>query len=590
MTVLYVPVFKVAVSYSVNVGRRWSIIEHLLLAEVARQKRGIADLAVDANLPRRLVVEALINLLRAGWVEVLATADGSVFNATDAGARRANEEELPAQLHRDVRWISLCVDRITGSWFRSEDLQLVYQPDLPDEAEKLPEKYDTIDPRELPRELLYLRADEALEPSEPGLRTPSRPFAQVRVEADGIKGLPAYAPLDLIETIERAAHQEAPPDTNAVQSRANFLEGSVEDTIATEDLIVGGGKHLALLKEALQLAKTTVVIHSCFVHPDAIEKLLADFEAAASRGVRVELLWGLYNDPESNEKQRAISDSEKILEKLSPRAKGKVNISSISSRSHSKVLLYDLPKEPHWEMVVGSCNFLSSWFDLTEVSVRLHNPSLIGSILSRLIATQQPASGAWPPMTIRLSRTWSAIRRQKWEAQGDSGAHAVRIVADREHYTCVTQMRDEAIRAGAGTKVFVGCDLYGAAAESSVMTPMARAAECGCVVTVSYRRPSKYLRDEGLKPEPGMAEKRGIRLQVANALHGKFILVGDDILAVSSFNWLSTSVEGTRTRSAELGLLIRGNGLASVLYEKLKALDVLGETSSEPVTLELFPK
>jgi hypothetical protein len=63
MKAVYVPVFRVAVSYTVSFGRRWSVLEHLLLIELAKSKRSLMELAEAANLPERLVVEALINLM-----------------------------------------------------------------------------------------------------------------------------------------------------------------------------------------------------------------------------------------------------------------------------------------------------------------------------------------------------------------------------------------------------------------------------------------------------------------------------------------------------------------------------------------------
>jgi hypothetical protein len=588
MSDIYVPVFKLAVSYSVNVGRRWSIIEHLLLSEVATRRRSIAALAEDANLPRRLVVEAMINLLRAGWVEVRATTDGTVFRATKAGEKRSGEEELPAQLHRDVRWISLCVERLTGAWFRSEDLDLVYANDLPDNAHTMVEKIDSIDPRDLPRDLLYLRPDEALEPVEPLLRTPSRPYARVRVDADGVAGLPGYAPLDLVEQVKSEEKNVSGGSSATFDINGEIFSAGSDDFLEEDALIVGGEAHLRALETILQTARSTVIIHSCFINPEAIEKLVPAFEKAATRGIRIELLWGLYNDPESGERQRSVVESDRVLATtLSENGRSRVKLSSVSSRSHSKLIIYDEPADGTWRMVLGSCNFLSSWFNLIEVSVRVANASIIANTLGRLIGTQQPASGAWPPMTVRLSRAWGKIRATSG-GSGTEATHALRLVADREHYTCVTRMRDEAIRLGAGTHVDLGCDLYGSAADSSVLTPLGRAAELGVVVRVNYRRPSKYLVSEGLKPDAADAQRRGIALETVGDLHGKYVIVGEDVVIISSFNWLSTSVEGARTRSAELGLWVRGAGIGALLRERLRVAGVPSPEPSAVETLELF--
>lgn len=84
MKYLYVPHYRMAVSYLYSFGRRWSIIEHVLLIESMTAKHTASELAELANVPHRLVVEALINLLRANWIEVRSDNNKVYFAATPA--------------------------------------------------------------------------------------------------------------------------------------------------------------------------------------------------------------------------------------------------------------------------------------------------------------------------------------------------------------------------------------------------------------------------------------------------------------------------------------------------------------------------
>src|SRR6266446_8380637 len=106
MKYLYVPLYRMAVSYLYSFGRRWSIIEHMLLIESMAARHTASELAEIANVPHRLVVEALINLLRANWIEVRSDNDKVYFAATPAGQRRAKEQTLPERLQKDIRWDS----------------------------------------------------------------------------------------------------------------------------------------------------------------------------------------------------------------------------------------------------------------------------------------------------------------------------------------------------------------------------------------------------------------------------------------------------------------------------------------------------
>jgi hypothetical protein len=49
MTAVYVPVYRMAVGYTVTFGRRWSLLEHLLLTELAITRRSVRYLAEASN-------------------------------------------------------------------------------------------------------------------------------------------------------------------------------------------------------------------------------------------------------------------------------------------------------------------------------------------------------------------------------------------------------------------------------------------------------------------------------------------------------------------------------------------------------------
>lgn len=582
----YVPVFKMACSYSVSFGRRWSIVEHLLLVEVSRQRRTLEQLCTLARLPPRLVIEALGNLLRAGWIEVRSSDEETVFRATPSGTRRAAETILPVQVHSAIKWASFCVDRVTGAWLRTDDLDVVYASDLPQDAHVLTPTLQSFEPRYLPRELLYLRQDEALDPSEPIFRTPSRPYARVTVAFDVVEGLPAYAPLDLRARISAEALEEGQSALPAAEMTiADDGSQDFADNLAAEDFIVGGKAHRDLIEDVLDKAYSTAIIHSCFLHPEVVESLLPAFERAAKRKVRVELLWGLVYDPEDLDQRRAITDSGRALLKLPQALRSRVQLSTISSRSHAKAIIYDEKPNQAWKAIVGSCNFLSSWYDAVDVSVRIHHPGLISQLVGRLISTQQPASGDWPPMTIRLNRVWDQIRRKAsdWVPNGE---HKLRLIADTEHHVCVTDARDIAMGASDPIRLTIACDLFGLSAETSVLTPMTTAAAAGNPVELFYQRPSKFLQEQGRRPEPDQAESRGLHLSQVPKLHGKVLLAGSDMTVVTSFNWMSTALDGTRSRGAEFGIRVTSPGVADVLRRRLGEVAPQFESTLEPLPVQ----
>jgi cardiolipin synthase len=96
MTILYVafPVLRGRRRFYVEKGRRWSLVEHVILDSVARQPASAADLAKRSDLPRRIVVEAFIRLMRVGWVELAPGPNGFLFSATPIGRAQIGRDHF----------------------------------------------------------------------------------------------------------------------------------------------------------------------------------------------------------------------------------------------------------------------------------------------------------------------------------------------------------------------------------------------------------------------------------------------------------------------------------------------------------------
>jgi hypothetical protein len=85
-----VPMLRGRRRFHIEKGRRWSVVEHLMLDAVAAQPSSAADLSLASKLPRRIVIEAFIRLMRVGWVVILAGERDPIFSATQAGLSQLN--------------------------------------------------------------------------------------------------------------------------------------------------------------------------------------------------------------------------------------------------------------------------------------------------------------------------------------------------------------------------------------------------------------------------------------------------------------------------------------------------------------------
>ncbi|MEQ9065490.1 MAG: hypothetical protein RLO18_02140, partial [Gimesia chilikensis] len=119
-----VPVFRGKRRFHLLKGRPWSPVEHLMLQALANEPRTADTLALQSSLPKRLVIEALIRLMRADWVEVSLQASGTIFRATADGKTKAFLEELPNVPRPITRWMTFVIDRVTGTTFRRGELSI----------------------------------------------------------------------------------------------------------------------------------------------------------------------------------------------------------------------------------------------------------------------------------------------------------------------------------------------------------------------------------------------------------------------------------------------------------------------------------
>lgn len=351
------------------------------------------------------------------------------------------------------------------------------------------------------------------------------------------------------------------------QSKEQATEAGVfRDTFTDKDLIVGGPAHLEALRTALEEAKTACVIHSCFVHPETVRRLLPDLEKAARRNVRIELLWGLRRDAEEEGVPPSISDAEAVLDNLPAILRKRVRMSQISSGSHGKLIVWD-EKGGSWKSLIGSCNWLSSWYDALDISIVSRSPGLAVRLMSWLLETQLPAIGGWSAQTRRLN-DFLSLARIEAQKNDEAGEHAVKLLVDDDHFAALRMARDYAEQ-----DIVLGCDLFGNAAETTTIVPMERSAELGRKVHIYYARPTKRLLDAGLAPKSEDYAARNLALGKISKLHGKFLVWDTASFVASSFNWLST-IPDTRVRGAEFGLLIEGAPLRERLRAACKKLGV----------------
>jgi hypothetical protein len=583
---LLLPLYRLDVDYVVRHGRRWSALEHLILW-ACREPVSAQKLATQSDVHVRLVSECLVNLLRAGWVQFHASSEGNAFSSTEAGKEAADRPYLDHLTELQRRSSQVFMDRLSGEYFAIKELTTIRRnaPEFRSEDALLPSIYKASPFGPELAELLYYKSDDTFDRlrNMPQL-IPGDLFAVLEVDKDGIVGLPARTPAAVglaiwealqAEQIGGTFENESMPSPEAALGSALEQRGqSAAFSYGPETLIVGGTEHLEAAEQAIRAAKRIVIIHSTFIGPN-IKLLLPAICAALDAKVHVFLHWGQDNDPEDIEKNTSAISLHLELSRIDLKARENLHLGSRTSGSHAKIILADRGEIAGYCALVGSCNWLACGFTNVEASVRLISAGPIGLIAGRLASILAPSVGQELVVGYLMD-----LQQECSERPGSTGQHSAMLVIDADHHAAV---RDAMAETGVGGTVLLGSHKYGKAAETTVFDPMRAAARRGARVRLFYT---------SVVPKPGQTgtearaaasakelelEQDAVELRRAGErMHAKFIGWNDKLL-VTSFNFLSANPNGKHRTGAEVGVLLRGPGIADAFESKLINQDVLSQ-------------
>jgi cardiolipin synthase A/B len=553
----------------------------VILAAIAEGPKTAAQLAVEGDLHRRLVIEVIIRLMRAGWVELYQAAEGITFNVSTAGKVAAGSSELPDTSKRISRWMNFVIDRLTGTLYRSRELPFYHKHVIADRSpnERLvwmqPLNIHVNDSVGALVATLFSDDERFVSMDWAGDRLVER-FALASVRGDRVEGLPPRAPVELkrmaIEAAKTASTKplatgpimyRPPPMPRQFRERPEEVRPII---FQSSDLIFGGQGHEAALDGAIRKARHRIIIHSTFIAADkfdARKPLLID---ATRRGVKIDVMWGEDEERSLSRSTRAAVD--RIRREIA--SIGLLQVHPFSTGSHAKVLIADDGNPDRHFAIVGSCNWFSSGFHSVEVSVRIRDPIMVAIVVEQLAELSRGMDGHWTELTNELARLATLIRLRR-SSGGAVGQASLVLGAQHAHY--VRQARDEALR-----RVFVTSHRFSATGRPAVVIPAIAAAEArGISAKLYFGMTSGGLKAEDAAAITRQAGGSGIRLRPIHEprLHAKILGWDDDFLVVTSQNWLSADPSESNLRK-EIGIFIHASGIARLAIEKLEAICTTG--------------
>jgi phosphatidylserine/phosphatidylglycerophosphate/cardiolipin synthase-like enzyme len=558
-----IPVHFATLTMYLEKGRRWNAVEHMLLYAVCEEPMSALQLSVVSKMELRLVIEVMIRLMRAGWVELESSPEGFRFQATSAGKVNVEKDELPVITSPKKRRASFVIERATGSIFRARDFTLYNRHDY----QKIKETVEiielpVIDIEPMIRQdqiiLTLLNDDEECKHVDAIPGRFGEKFAIVTVVGGKIEGLPARASMQLRKRILGAVTRPYELNTPVISKEDVGSDSLLRIKFDPINFIVGGKEHEVTLKILIRKARSRILIHSTFIDAERFRAVLPDLHDAAKRGVRIDILWGKSDrSTDIGAMHQVVAKCREML--IGDDVRERITIHSFSTNSHAKILIVD-NERGKMIAVLGSCNWLSSGFNSTEASVRLDDPAIVSQIVGHLGKMAAGPSMEWTSFATDLAVQATNLRSAP---AGSSGISVdARLVFGFEHSYFVRKARDEA-----KSRIVITSHRFSHNAETLVLRPTKAAVKEKDVNVKLYYGQFDGESDGAVAAEIAEnARVDGIRHEQIRDpnLHAKILAWDDNSVVVSSQNWLSADPNDNDMYS-EIGVYLSGTNLAQEL-------------------------
>lgn len=574
-----VPVLKGRTLFMVDRGKHWSVLEHLMLEALAKKEWTVHELAIAANVPQRVVVEAIIRLMRAGWVEIASDKAATLFRATSRGLAVAPNNELPKISEHRKRPTNYIIELISGEMFRGKEFFLQQDDELRRRAES--ENFVWIESLvsstslDLKHSLeVLLNPEETFVSAQPGGVFRRSVVVTVK-NGEIVSGLPRHRELpELRKVILNAASArssqaivntkpifEVQAPANSFKAREPVLRQIQFDA---SDLILDGSAHEEILIKIFKEARTGIYLHSTFISKEHVLRFLPAIEATVKRGVKVNVFWGQNEDDGDAKNSTQIALASLRQDPRIDNLNGGLIFHPYSTGSHAKLIFADTLVAGKFVAVVGSCNWFTSSFSSYEVSLVLRDPRILEDVVAYFALLSCLHDGIWSTLATELVNISQELALQPNSKLTNSLAA---VVVGGYHKDFVARARDEAVKS-----IFITSHRLGAAGRPGVISPLITAFKAGGIKSeVYYGRITQPMRPVNEADLLKTSAVDGVDMQLVRSprLHAKVLAWDDDNVLATSLNWLSAD-DSQLNSLKELGVFVSSNGLAGVLTSNFR--------------------
>jgi len=571
-------------------GQRWGAIDHLLLQEIVKSKTSASELARSSCLPKRLIIEILIPLMKAGWLELIKSESSYFFQATTRGKAVANLEQLPLDKEPLISTRQYIIDPSTGDCYRvghrQQSFQLYHRKRIDELIQSKNGHVAILEFKKLISEASYStifncvsdRDEEiiAIDDSYIRISKDQTKYALISVDdSDKIGNAPiglssalsvqiieaAHKKLEILNSI---SHNHMSVGTSTFQGK-NWSKEYLSHELKNGEykLILGGEKHKLAFENALTHSKSRLIIHSTFINTKNLNNLADTFFSLARRSVKIDILWGQI-EPTEEDSLKSYQATRESLSNLIEQAQLQgldtlINIHLEPTESHSKFIIYD--REPgSYVALLGSCNWLNSNFNLFEASIELSNQKIVSEIISISADMARGSSKVSNLFSRELSMLANSLQKDKKSTSSSTlPASFVQLVLKNDHYELVRKARDNAEK-----EIFICSHQFSNIAKRPIIAPITTSAKSNREIqaNIFYGKTCGGLGEEGVKAISDSFKEINLNIRrVSNPVaHAKILTWDEDNAVITSLNWLSASAYGNDLD--EIGIYISSKDIA----------------------------
>lgn len=572
-------------------SQKWGAIDLMILISLLEGPKTSQQISQEASLPKQLIIEIIIPLMKAGWIEIINSDNQFLFTLTERGIAVADGEDLPPNQDPMSVVRSFLIDPLTEECYRFEKKKrkqnyLIYKGP---KANSLAKQYGNycvelkvVNPKYSPKlseilnclpneneEVVGVEDEYIKENFSNSLR-----FMLACVDSDNkVTGVPDISSSLKDAIIDAAIKQReillADPSITRKAKNTTFEvitkdRTFPEKTVDASNLkvITGGENHYKHIIECITDAYSRLIIHSTFINPSTVELFLENLLQCARKRVKIDILWG-QTEPEEEIKLKQYNEIIMGIEKFQRRINSEglstqINFHSIPTGSHSKFIVYD-DSAGNWSVSIGSCNWLSSGFNRFEASVKVTDKSLVADCLN--IASELATGNLGVSNMLSRDLAIEASRLSRFVDDNIEepilNSVGVQILTSQEHHALIKQASEQVKE-----RFFICSHRFSFAADRPILTPLISAKKDNphLKINVAYGRTSGTMKNRDVNMVNKDLQKIGFEIIKADdpQIHAKFVVWDTKHLIVSSLNWLSSSSKGHKF--SELGIYLNGSG------------------------------